>query len=186
MDEKANDMKRGLFRHLVRLCVCVTLIGGALALMGNTGCQTMNRPPSIEDGTELESALRGFHKNLRWARYEKAAYFVAEDFKQSFLGRYEEHGEDFHITLLEIKDLEMKSADREKEEPVHAIVDVEQHWYKEPNMTVQKERFIERWDRQQSGWRLVSRMEKDEWRELQKEKKEAESKTDEEGSEEKS
>ena len=157
--------------HLLAIA-CLTLT--VIPMMGNTGCSTMNRPPSIEDGTELDSALRGFHKNLRWARYEQAAYLVSEDYKQTFLGRYEEYGEDFHITLLEVRDVDLREADRDKKTPIHAIVEVEQHWYKEPNMTVKKERYMERWERSQSGWRLHDRLEKEEWRAREKERKAAE------------
>lgn len=169
MEESTNRSR--IARRTLHALAIIALLLMTGPLMGNTGCSTMNRPPSIEDGTELDSALRGFHKNMRWARYEQAAYLVSSEYKQTFLGRYEEYGEDFHITLLEVRDVEMREADRDKEIPVHAIVEVEQHWYKEPNMTVKKERYMERWERSQNGWRLHDRIEKEEWRAREKERK---------------
>lgn len=149
-------------------CLC------AIALtfgMGVSSCRPVKQTPSMEDGTELDSALRGFHKNLRWARYDEASQLVSESYRPSFMARYEELGEDLHITLLEVRDVKMEDGE-EPGDLIYAIVDVEQEWYKEPNMTVKKERFVERWDSTPNGWRLTERLERGEWRDKEKLKKE--------------
>lgn len=145
----------------------LTLMFAGLMLMGADDCG--QRQPTLEDGNELTGALRTFHKNLRWARYDDASRLVAVEYQQTFLGRYEELGEDFHMISLEVTKVTMES-DEKLRKPI-AIVEVEQEWYIEPDMTVKKEKFIERWQREQTTWLLQERVEKEEWREREKEKK---------------
>ncbi len=174
MDKQGLNRIDTLMRVLIGLvCVMALSVG-----MGSSSCHPMNQPPSMEDGSELESALRGFHKNLRWARYEEASQLVAESYRPSFMGRYEEYGEDLHITLLEIRDIEMNQGET-PEDKTYALVEVEQEWYREPSMTVKKERYMERWESTRHGWRLVERMEREAWREKEKAKKALEKKTQE-------
>ena len=85
---------------------------------------------------------------------------VSDSYRQRFLGRYEEMGEDLHIISLEVK----KVAFENEEKARLAIVELEQQWYREPNMTVKKDKLIERWERTAQGWRLAARMTKKEYR----------------------
>lgn len=159
-------------RGALLLVLCLALLGGG-GLGAANGCQQVDKPATIEDGAELDSALRAFHKNMRWARYEQAAHMVDESYQQKFLGMYEEHGDDFHITELEIKDVKFEEGDS-LGNASKAIIEVEQQWYKEPNMVVKKERFIEVWGRSREGWRLSERVEREVWRERKRAKKEGE------------
>jgi len=151
-----------------RLIQILLLFFTATMLMGS---ECAHRQPTIEDGNELEGALRAFHKNLRWARYEEASRLVADEYKQVFLGRYEELGEDFHITMLEVLTVKMELLDEDEKWPT-ATVEVKQEWYIEPNMTVKKDTFVEEWHRRQTTWVLKERITKDEWREREKKEKE--------------
>lgn len=155
--------------HVLR-CVLCALLMVTFTAPAMMGCQPQpERSPSMDDGTELQDALRAFHKNLRWGRYDHAAKLVDDSYEPTFSGRYEELGEDFHMVSLEIMDVEMQKGD--KKASARALVTVEQQWYIEPNMSVKKEKFVELWARTQAGWRLTERLEKKEWREREKERK---------------
>lgn len=156
-------------RRWVRYVLCAILLT-TFAAPAMTGCQPQpERSPSMDDGTELQDALRAFHKNLRWARYDHAAKLVADSYEPTFSGRYEELGEDFHMVSLEVTDVEMQKGD--KKASARAMVTLEQQWYIEPNMSVKKEKFVELWARTPAGWRLTERLEKKVWREREKERK---------------
>jgi len=85
---------------------------------------------------------------------------TSDPFRQAFLGRYEERGDDYDIVDLEVKNVERPSVDRR-------LVTIQQQWVVEPNMTVNKEKFIEVWERFDSGWALTDRMRRREWRRRQ-------------------
>ena len=82
--------------HIPHRLIQILLFFTATMLMGS---ECAHRQPTIEDGNELEGALRAFHKNLRWARYEEASRLVADEYKQVFLGRYEELGHPCRLAL---------------------------------------------------------------------------------------
>ncbi len=122
-----------------------------------------------EDKMDLDQSLKTFHKNLRWSRYEIASEQLTPSYKQRFLGRYEEMGEDMHFVHLEVLKI-----DRDDDvEATVANVEVLQKWYREPDMTVKNDKIIEIWRRESSGWQLSDRVEKTEWRERERAKKDA-------------
>lgn len=127
----------------------------ALALVA-PACANSPTDRSIDDKANLQMTVQTFHKNMRWSRWESAAMVVAPAKRQEFLGRYDELGEDFHISSLEIKALS-----RLKDK---AIVDIEQEYYKEPAMIVKKDRYIEVWEKTDGDWMLTERMLKDEFK----------------------
>lgn len=148
-----------------------TLLLGLLTIalaapFSGVGCAAS--PHSADNTMSLHSSLGEFHKNLRWARYEHAATQIDPTFRSRFMGRYEELGEDFHIVSLEVKKVEM---DAKSDRVAAATVEVEQQWYKEPAMTVKKERYIEVWERSRVGWALHDRLKKEDWEKQQKAKK---------------
>lgn len=140
---------------LLALLLCVSMSAGCAAAQN-----------SADDGQALKASVTEFHRNLRWSRYEFAAQHVDPKFREAFLGRYEELGDDYHLVQLEIKKLEMT---REEDKPV-AMIEVEEKWYREPNMVVKTDRVIERWERIRDGWFMIERMEKDEWKAREKER----------------
>lgn len=148
----------------VMMALALALVAPALGCGANTP-----RQPTVDESNELQGALRNFHKNLRWARYEFAAELIVDEYKQTFLGRYEELGDDFHIVMLEVTKVELLPG--EELGQARASVEVEQQWYKEPNMTVKKDVFIELWERDRSGWRLTERLPRDEYRAREKRRK---------------
>lgn len=134
--------------------VIIALLVVAFAL---PACETPREKTEEEDGPELQLIVQQFHREMRWQKWESAAKLVAEERRQSFLGRYEELGDDYRISNLEVK-----SVDREDD---RAIVDVEEESYTEPQMTVEKKRIIEIWKNGDNGWVLDDRMPRDEYRE---------------------
>ena len=149
------------------LIMVVALVSASLG----AACDRQQQQPTIDDQVELQASLTTFHRNLRWSRFETASAQVDESYRQSFTGRYEELGDDFHIVALEVKKVELDTP-RDPDVPPEAIVEVEQRSYREPNMVVKKVRYVERWrqDRMR-GWMLMERIERDEWRERKKKEK---------------
>ena len=136
------------------------------SLLLAAGCAAS--PQHIDDTVALRHSVQEFHKNLRWSRFEEAAVMVSPEHRQTFLGRYEELGEDFHITELEVKSVVYDKD--EKNRPI-ALVETEQHWYRERTMTVKKDKFVETWRRDHQGWQMITRETKDEL--LKRKKREA-------------
>lgn len=142
------------FRIFCSLVLVLTLTSGACT-------PTEQKKPRIPgDVRDLQFSLQNFHKDLRWGRYDHAVEFVDESFKYTFLGRYEEMEDDLRITDLTVKSVEMNED--------YTIVEVEQEWYKESELVVRKERFIERWVEVDRRWLLKERLERDEYRERKK------------------
>ena len=138
----------------------------ALALGALTGCLTPKAHENPKSADELRIILQDFHMKLRWGLWEQAAAYTAPVYRNEFLGRYEELGEDFKITNIEIKQVTLG-------DPV-SIVDVEQESYQEPDMVVQKKRYIESWRTVNGNWLIFERIPKEKWRERQKESEEPE------------
>ena len=124
------------------------------------GCLTPKAHENPKTADELRVILQDFHMKLRWSLWEQAAAYTAPAYRNEFLGRYEELGDDFKIVNLEIKQVTLG-------DPI-STVDVEQEWYLEPNMVVQKKRYIESWVTVNGTWLIAERIPKEEWRERQK------------------
>jgi hypothetical protein len=123
-------------------------------------CANSPTDKSIDDKANLQVTVQTFHRDMRWKRWESAAMLMAPEKRQEFLGRYEELGEDFHISSIELKSL--------THEGDKAIIDLEQESYKEPAMIVKKKRIIEVWEKRDSAWVLTDRMPKDDYKEMKK------------------
>lgn len=128
----------------------------ALAALSLPGCLTPQKHTQPKETAELRHAVQDFHMKLRWGLWEQAAAYTFEGYRNEFMGRYEELGDDYKITNIEIKKVEL--------EPEIAVVEVEQEWYHEPNMTVQDDRFMEMWVLVVGVWRLKERITKREFR----------------------
>jgi hypothetical protein len=137
-------------------------------------CANSPTDKSIDDKASLQITVQTFHKHMRWRNWESASMLVAPENRQEFLGRYDELGEDYHISNLELKSLSRVSADK-------AVLDVEEESYKEPAMIVKKKRLIEIWEKRDSDWILAERLPKDDY----KERKKAETKAAEKAAQEK-
>lgn len=146
----------------VALSLFVTVVSIAAFL----ACSGPQQPPTTKTTTDLRTTVQDFHVKMRWGMWEQAAAYVAPSYRPSFEARYDELGEDFKISNLEIRSVANSS-------PTTALIDVEQESYKEPEMTVKKVRYIETWELGSNVWRLTERIEKDEWEERLKAEKEA-------------
>ncbi len=139
------------------------IVSSVAALFACSGAQP---PPDTKTTTDLRTTVTDFHLKMRWGMWEQAASYVAPEYLPTFEARYDELGDDFKISNLDIRKVDIVSMS-------NALVDVEQESYKEPEMTVKNLRYIEDWRMTANVWRLHDRMEKDEWEKIQKEKKEA-------------
>ena len=125
-------------------------------LVSSFGCNHAPHEKTMDDGRDLQLRVQSFHTDLRWARYESAAEVIVPEERARFLGRYEELGDDYKIANMDLVTAKRPS---EKE----AVVEMEQESYKEPQMTVKKQTFIELWEKRAGQWMLVKRMVEDEW-----------------------
>jgi hypothetical protein len=142
----------------------LTLLILALA-MTLPACANSPTDKSIDDKANLQVTVQTFHRDMRWRKWEAASMLVAPEKRQEFLGRYDELGEDFYISNLELKSL-TRGDDK-------AILDVEQESYIEPAMIVKKKRLIEVWELRDGDWLLADRMPKDDYKEKIKAETEA-------------
>jgi hypothetical protein len=126
-------------------------------------CTGAQPAPDTRTTTDLRTTVEDFHLKMRWGMWEQAAAYVAPEYLPSFEARYDELGDDFKISNLDVRKVTNLSM-------TTALIDVEQEAYKEPEMTVKTERYIEDWRRTANVWRLHDRVEKDEWEKRQKEK----------------
>lgn len=143
------------------------LLLAALLLAGlasTAGCAQIKNA-KVDSRYELTRTLQNFHRDMRWGEFERAANIVHPSHKQAFLGRYEEHGKDFDIVGLEVKQAIAEAINIRR-------VEVQQKWIVEPDMTVKEKRFVEIWKRTDRGWMLRRRMRKDDWKERREQIKE--------------
>ncbi|MEM1347312.1 MAG: hypothetical protein AAGI01_02065 [Myxococcota bacterium] len=145
----------------------VRIVAITITIMG-AGC-AITSEASPDDAVSLQATSAEFSKNLRWGRYAEASLHVAPDYREEFLGYYEELGEDFHFVGLEVRKVDMEKAKEDQAQVTIATIEVEQEWYVEPGMVVHKERFIEEWRRERAGWILTDRVRKEEWKRRKKE-----------------
>ncbi|MBA2663101.1 MAG: hypothetical protein H0U74_12465 [Bradymonadaceae bacterium] len=143
-----------------RFALVLALVGALL--LSVSACATKPEAKRPGDPQALQYNLNNFHLDLRWGRWEQAALYVADGYRQSFLGRYEELGDDFKIVDLNIKSITI--------EVEMAEVDVEQESYKMPSMVVATVRYIEVWKTVGDSWQLFERTERDEYRKAKQEK----------------
>ncbi len=142
-------------KYLTALLLLVTLALPA--------CANSPTDKSIDDKANLQMTVQTFHRDMRWRRWESAAMLIIPQKRQEFLGRYEELGDDFHISSIELKSL-TRAKDK-------AIIDIEEETYKEPAMIVKKERIIEVWEKHDDAWLVAERMPKDEYKKMKKAEK---------------
>ncbi len=134
----------------MRTFLCILLV----ALLA--GCITPKAHENPKSTQELRVVLQDFHMKMRWGLWEQAVQYATDNYRNEFLGRYEELGEDFKITELSIKTVTLG-------DPI-TVVEVEQEWYVEPDMTVQKKRYVESWVNVSGVWRINERIPKEEFR----------------------
>lgn len=147
------------------LAAALVLLGVVFATgVGCSAAQVKERPA---DPAALDMAARNFHKNMRWARWEEASQQVHEAARESFLGRYEELGDDYRVVELALRKVEFS------DDGFEAILEVEQEWYELPDTTVREGRFIERWVSEEGVWWMRERLSREEFRAREKEEREA-------------
>lgn len=129
------------------------------------GCITPKAQENPKTTSQLRTVLDDFDMKMRYGLWEQAAAYATPDFRNEFLGRYEELGDDFKITELNIKEVTVG-------DPV-TIVDIEQRSYTEPDMVVHKKRYIESWVLVNKLWKIKGRIPKEEWRKRQEGKLDA-------------
>ncbi len=132
------------------------LLLAALAILATSCAQTPDEKTDPGDEFELQKTLQQFHRDLRWGEFESAAQTVTESHRQTFLGRYEEYGDDLDIVNLEVEAVRSMEDNRRR-------VEVEQEWLVEPDMRVRDDTFVEIWTPAGQGWMLEDRMKKQEW-----------------------
>lgn len=134
------------------------LLTGLAGVIFLAGCASMAPEEKPGDPMELQKASEAFQTNMRWAKYEDAAELVHEAYRSRFEGEYEERGEDYKITSLGTKKVEVA------DDGFSAVIEVEQEWYQLPSTTVETERFVERWIWEDDRWQMRERLRRDDYR----------------------
>lgn len=138
------------FAPLAALFASVALLGAFGA-----GCaQTQEK--NIEDPQNLRQRVAHFHRFMRWEEFSRASKVIAPEFRHTFLGRYEEYGDDLDIVGLEVQRVRPHDEERRR-------VQVEQRWFVKPDMTVENEDYVEIWRESDDGWMLEDRMTEEKW-----------------------
>lgn len=165
--------------RLTTLALLLAVLGvGSLGASGG-GCATTQSNNNLESPQDLQMRVESFHRYLRWEMFEKAAGTVHEAHRETFLGRYEEYGDDLDIVSVEMRRIDRDDSPGEETQKSgrgsgpktgqRVRVEVEQRWYVEPDMRVKEKRFVEIWELTGQGWMLRERMRREEWRRRQKE-----------------
>lgn len=136
----------------------------ALLCLATVGCASLpEQEEKPGDPADLETRVSDFHTYLRWQLYEDAAELTHEAYRHRFDGEFEERGDDFRITELNVRRVEFV------EDGFTAHVEVEQEWYQLPSTTVQNKRFMERWVWDDDQWLLRERILRDQFRDQDRE-----------------
>jgi MoaA/NifB/PqqE/SkfB family radical SAM enzyme len=141
-------------RSPVAPLVALVVASGLLCALGASCAQPQNS--KMEDPQDLRQRVAHFHRFMRWEEFSRASKVITPKFRHTFLGRYEEYGDD-----LDIVDLEVERVDPHDEE--RRRVQVEQKWFVKPDMRVQDEKYVEIWRKSDEGWMLEDRMTKEKW-----------------------
>ena len=129
----------------------LALVALALALLlgaGAAGCGGTQKPER-----QFTEDIQAFHNHMRWARYDDASTYIAEDWRWDFLGEYEELGRDFEVTEYEVRRVDHGG----REGP--AIVTVWVQFFRLPETRVHERTYVERWmwNDDRGIWEMVER-----------------------------
>ena len=154
-------------KTLPQLILCLGLLG--LVAAGSVGCASTEQSKTdvVTNPEDVQRKVEDFHRFMVWELFDRASSSVHPSYRETFLGRYEEYGDDLNIVEMEMKSLKRHGSKSMR-------VEVEQRWYVEPDMSVNDERFVEIWKFSSAGWLLHDRMKRDEWRRREKERRESE------------
>lgn len=121
----------------------------ALGLALWLGCgSALMTPESV-----LEEHIETFHQHLRWGRFEECAAYMVEEERTRFLEEFDRKGEDFQITDVEVRRIEMLDA------PRRAIVTMSYQAFALPSTVVERERWRQTWEYDNTSrmWRMMER-----------------------------
>jgi hypothetical protein len=147
-------------RYILSVALFGLIAGGLL------GCASTQQSKTdvVTNPEDIQRKIEDFHRFLVWELFDRASSSVHRSYRETFLGKYEEYGDDLNIVEMEMKRLERIG-------PKSMRVEVEQRWYVEPDMSVDDDRFVEIWKLSGAGWQLHDRMKKKEWRRRKEEER---------------
>ena len=120
----------------------------ALVLTLATFAVGCNFPGGPSD--ELERAVAAYNDHVRWGRFEKASAFIKLKQRPHFMELYEGSDETLHIDDLEVKSIDFTAGEKK------AKVSINARYFKTPSVTLQKKNWLQRWERDNDSWWMVS------------------------------
>jgi len=100
---------------------------------------------------EFLQAVRRYHEDLRWARYNDATLTLAPDLKKEFLSRA--HDAEDKLTISE---WELFSADVEPKGKKKAVVQVRISWMRTDETILRSTTLEQKWERRRDVWYVMS------------------------------
>ncbi len=136
---------------IAALCLLALLIAAATA-----GCASTSQPDPREN---VEEAIRDFHNQLMWGRYEEAAGYLPTEQRGEFIGHWDSLGDDLEYTEFDLGAFEVDETDGVPRVVVH----VELSYYQIPSYIVEETRIRETWgqDPETDYWVLLERVDAD-------------------------
>ncbi len=120
------------------------LIGlAAVALLGATACKT-STATTME---QLKESVDAYNHAYRWKNYERAASFLPNDMRASFIAAYEDDEKSLHIEDYRILKVDVANEDA-------ATVQVRMSYTLLPDITVQKRTLTQHWHKIAGSWVL--------------------------------
>ncbi|MCC6810225.1 MAG: hypothetical protein IT381_22535 [Deltaproteobacteria bacterium] len=122
-------------REVARPLICVAVFV-ACGVTGPT-------PQEILDRTVFT-----YNQHLRWKRFDKASRFVGDEARAAFVKTFESSEEALSIEDLEVKEIDFETPNRVR-------VSVDARYFKLPSVTVQKQKWVQIWEKKGDDWWLA-------------------------------
>jgi hypothetical protein len=110
-----------------------------------TACTGLNK----QEKDDFPAIIKRFHHNLRWKYKDQVLARIHPTQQEKFLERYDEIGEDLHITSFEIRKVKI---DASKDT---AKIEIILHYYQMPSTVLRKDKLFQIWSKSNGKWVLV-------------------------------
>ena len=114
------------------------------ALVAGFGCASIKAKDNMDT---LRRSVKGYNEAYRWKNFERAAAYLPEDVRMSFIATYEDDEKSLHVEDYQV--LQVKVHDENT-----ADVQVRVTYMMLPSVVVQRRRVTQHWHRVAGQWLL--------------------------------
>ena len=118
-----------------------------LAVLALTACASSSPKADADDLESLRKAVKAYNEAYRWKNFERAASFLPEDRRLSFVDEHQQDEKSLHIEGYQVLQVQMDS-------DVAARVQVRVTFMMLPSVVVQNRRLTQHWHRVNQRWML--------------------------------